>query len=236
MTLSPNRGGEPTVAKVIKQAMRKAGQFNFEQGENSSHWTAMANDAKEKLEAIVDELQTYNVYARAMVLQEIALIVDQQDYAADASAMKVLPKMTVRNSSGLESGVRIVSLYDWQTLTPLAATGTPTHAFVDESTVPFTVSVWPVPTTTDTLVLRVQKAMADADGLNYTLDLEPWWQRYLFLKLAYDLAEDYQAEPGKIRRLYEEARESLMRCRGKAARNVAIRPRVGLPSRGCQDG
>lgn len=212
MAVSTNAGARRNVKTIVLMAMRAAGIYSMEQEASGYHWDKHFRHGRQRLDMILDHLQSLQILARATQLTDIAI-------TADAATVTVAGIELVGDGKLIGSGegawVMQVGADAFNTLTPHDATGRPTHLWVDQSGQTMSVHLWPIPSDDDTMRVKVHRHLADADGEEVDIDLPSYWDRYLVQQLAADMAFDASMPQMRTAALATAAASLLSSCKNR---------------------
>jgi len=216
MTIATTRTNEFDIGQIVLMGYRRAGLVNVHQGLNA----AQLNAGKALLETVIKELEIYGVAARWGVLERITVTAGANTYLLDSSTLDVRgsavwidgddpdpdnPQVVLPMTSVDEERRQVIGSE--------AAEGQPTLFYVDKTTVPISVWIWPTPV--DGGYIRFQSRRLAADNLDTTKtpDLERYWAQYLIWELGHQLAVDSSLEMTRILHLAGVAEKKLTMCR-----------------------
>jgi hypothetical protein len=193
LTIATTRTNEFDIGQIVLMAYRKAGLLN----EHQSLTTAKTNAGKALLETIVKELEIYGVAARWGVLERVTVTAGVNTLSLDATTLDVRASAvwidgddpdpdnptTVLPMTSVDEERR-------QVISSAAAEGQPTLFYVDKTTVPISVWIWPTPISNGFIRFQSRRLAADNLDTTKTPDLERYWAQYLIHELGAQLAMD----------------------------------------------
>ena len=175
---------------IIKQALRKIGQL--EEGESPS--PEQIDSATDSLNLIIDQLgETDGVRLWKKETASESLTSGVATFTLGTDVLDV-EKVYVRDSSGNDFPVNIINSHEYADIHDKDTAGQPENVWLNfgisgESSV-ISGTLYPVPETTYTLKLIVNKSLARMDSGDDIPDVPKRWYPYLIWKLASDLAPE----------------------------------------------
>jgi hypothetical protein len=222
MTISTSVGRERTVGDIVRLAYQSCGLLHVSQTPDVS----MREFGRQKLEEILDTLQTYGAMARAVTFYDLTLAADTYRYTMPAYALDVIGEgayiSPAANANGLDRATSetVVVRKDrefWNRISAKGATSSnPTIYYPRMDSAPMQVWLWPIPREAGTVRFQVHRKLADADADSATLELQGFWSEYISYALQVALSAGSTLPEATIRRIEEKAQNLLMRCRGQA--------------------
>ncbi len=225
MTISATRVFELDINTIIRQAFRTAALAN----EHTVLSPEKIGDAKEKLEFILDELSTEGLLDRMVTTETVTLVDGTDTYSLAASTLDVIGIATMPEAMVLGATTREEMLVLRQT----ASEGPPSNYYVDRSTTPLSVQLWPTPGANEDTVLltfQVHRLRADSQTGSDTPDVERYFARYLIYALGHELALSGGRDPSACGYLRSRAEESLEKCKPQAKRRGPGRVQLISPT------
>jgi hypothetical protein len=222
--ISSSVGRSFTVAGVVAQSYKLAGLVELSQAPTAPQ----LRYGRDRLESIVDALETMGVQARAVTFETVELQESVVEYPLSDASTRVLGARYV-SADDVETSMRVVGRDEWLMLSGQATTAAPRSIYVnEESAPPIEAWVWPTPPTDEdgTLRLMVVRRLADVDDDNAELDLDTHWTNYLVHELAAQLADSASLPGDKVGRLRSEARRLLERSSGHSREARPLRMMV----------
>lgn len=221
MAVSSSRGRRLTVGRIILRAYQVAGLKNVRENALSVEEMGLGKDL---LDAVLDEMQAHGIQARTQDFEEITLVDGTYEYELGEGVLDVTgPGMyispTDSDPAAAETYVLPVPSEDWQTISSKSASGRPTQYFPWRRSRPMKVRVWPVPGASEdggTIRFMSHIHLSDADYATATLELEGYWNRYLFNAVGAMLGEAYNLPPQIIAARDRAAQRSFERAKGFA--------------------
>jgi len=227
MTVAATRTYEFDIDGICRQAYRYAGLAN----PYTQLSTEQLGDAREKLELITKSAATEGLLEKVMDFETITLVNGDADYALSAS----VPDVVGKAGSGEDNTV--LSPMTREELLVLQqdedAEGPPNQYFVDYSTSPVTLHLWPTPGDNEAgheVRLQVHRLRADSTAGADTADFEPYWQRWLVLQLAHDIALSGGRDASSCSYLQKRADDQLEKCKPQAKRRGPGRVTLSMPT------
>lgn len=224
MTVSTSSTNEFNVGKICRLAYMEAGLLN----PNMQLSEAESSVARDFLEVITRSVDVEGMFAKVAEDAEVTLAAGVVTYslAADVidvsgSGMYIDPTDT--NPGAAETIVKPVSRETYHEISAKTAESRPVWFFLDRSTVPLSVKIWPKPSTSEDggiLRLQIQRLRADVSSATVTMDFERFWTDYLVLKLAAKLARSNSLNLGRVQELETMAADTLRKCKAKSHQQV----------------
>lgn len=207
MAVSTTKGTVKTVAEIVKAGMQQAGLVYAGHDPDPDD----SNLARTLLDVIIDALQAKGVTARRRTFRSVTLTASTQTYDLDDDVLD-----TVGNGAYKESAVATTELLifplgadGWQRLPVKTVTGRPTMYWLDRSTAPLQVYLWPVPCTTGAVAkFQVHTTASDSDKGADTIDLDTYQYEWAVMTLAYKMAVAKLMEPRHIANLKSDSQRS----------------------------
>ena len=232
MTVSTTRGTELTVNKIVENAYRMSGLMPIEEGTSGVNWNKKFSYASTLLDTILDEIETYGVYARQTVLENTPLTADDYTYTMDNYVLDIIgdgmyidaSQTDLTKASG-ETLVKQIRREEWHRISSKDATGRPSLFFFDRSLLE--VKIWPIPDEAGTIRFSIYKMMSDAYEGGATLELRQYWNQYLIWELAHQLATSQKIPVDRCSQLNKRAQEKLKRARAWANQHPDVQLSVG---------
>jgi hypothetical protein len=218
MTVSTSVGANITVAQHISLAYKTAGLLEASQEPSASDYGL----GRQLLENIVDSLETYGVFARAVTFYNLPLVAGQYIYDMPSWVMEVIhtgmyidPTQNIDEADG-ETPVFQIRREEWQILSTKGSIGRPVKYFNDRNGDIQRVYLWLIPDEAGTIRFQVIRLLADANDNSATLDLQRWWNKYIQYALAAAISEAKSQPMGRVQLFEAKARLELQQCQGKA--------------------
>ncbi len=191
MTVSTTRGTELNIDQILTDALMQAGLLMPGQPAQESD----LGFARRRLDSTVAELQTDGVFAKSVQFYELTLVAgtslydlppDILDLVGDAAYIDATQTST-ENASG-ETPLTGISRGEWQALSAKGAEGRPTMYYLNRSTSPMGIRLWPIPDEAGTVRFQAHYYFADSLTGSNTVDLRKFWAEYLVWQLAHNMA------------------------------------------------
>jgi hypothetical protein len=231
MTVSTSRATEMTVDQIVRRAWQMAGLMPVEEGTSGPSWAERSDFGRTMLDVILDGLQTEGAYARQVVLENTTLTAadytyTMSDYVLDivGDGMYIDASETDLTKAAGETLVRQISREQWHELGAKDSSGRPSQFFFDRSLLE--VKLWPIPDEAGTIRFQIHKFTTDSLEGGATLELRPYWYRYLIWELAHYIATAQGLSDQRCSRYEKRAKEYKNRARAYANQNVNIQMRV----------
>lgn len=229
MTIQSTRTEEPTVDKLCTSALQLAGITSAGQTPQERE----LGQARDFLQMSLKDLQNYGVFARSVEFHDVLMVVGTYKYAMPdyslnvvGDAMYINANQTDLTKAAGETIVQKQSRDSWQRNSSKDATGQPTLYFLNREEVPMEVWVWPIPDEAGTIRFQVEKRTADVSDGSATIDLQPYWDKFLAYTVAEMLAEAAGFDPAKLSRLANRAKQHRTQARQTANQGVSIQMSV----------
>lgn len=232
MTISTSRTNEFDIGQVVLMGYRMAGLLNEHQDVSAPKLAA----GKVLLETIIKHLQVYGITARAVVLETVAITSGINTYSLSSDAFDVVDSAVhIDASEDPDNPVSalMMSMIDRerrQTISNEAAEGVPTLFYVDRTTVPASIWIWPTPQDDGYVRLQIHRLAADSLDTTKTPDLERFWAQYLIWELAHQLAVSNSLDPVRIAHLASQAQAKLIACKAYASPRGAQQLPINHPT------
>lgn len=218
MTINTSRTTEFDIGQIVLMAYRKAGLLNEHQALDAPK----SNAGKALLETIIKELEIYGVSARTVVLERVTVTALTNTYALEASTFDIVGSAVWIDGDDPDPDnpqavfpLRPVDREQRQIIDSEAASGQPTLFYVDQTTVPISVWLWPTPSADGYVRFQSRRLAADSTDTAKTPDLERYWVQYLIHELGAQLAAD-NSMLAKAAYLDAIAQRKLVMCRAYA--------------------
>jgi len=212
MTVSTTRGTEKTIDQIILTAYLQAGLIEASQRTSPPGWPEKLALGRDLLDSVLDSLHAEGLFARSVVLYNLPIVAGVHQYSLPAYALDVIgdamffdSTVTDITQAPSEYLVEPISLNMWQVLSNKESRGYPEKYCVYRMSVPLNVFVWPPPSITGWIRLKINRLFADTSPGNTTVDLQVPWTEYLEWRLAYRLAMSNSLPSGRCDRLAKEA-------------------------------
>lgn len=192
LTVAATRTEELDIGQLVLMGYRRAGLLNEHQEANA----AKLNHGKMVLETIIKELQIYGIYAREVVLETVAIVTGTKTYSLASTTLDVLATAVhIDGTDDIDNPtsalvMKMVDREQRQTISNESATGSPTMFYVDRTTVPLSVWIWPAPSSNGWVRFQSHRLAADNLDTTKTVDLERYWAQYIIWELGHQLAVD----------------------------------------------
>lgn len=216
MTIDTSRTTELDIGQIVLMGYRKAGLLNEHQDCSAPKLAA----GKMLLETIVKELEIYGVTARSVVLERITVTASTNTYSLDASTFDVVGSAVWIDGDDPDPDhpqsvfpMTAVDREQRQTITSSAAEAQPTLFYVDKTTVPISVWLWPTPVDAGYVRFQSRRLSADSTDTTKTPDLERYWAQYLIWELGHQLAVDNSLNMVRVSHLAGVAQQKLQYAR-----------------------
>jgi hypothetical protein len=201
MTLAVARGTELTISTVVRRSYQLAGLMNAGQGTSDPTWLDKLALGQDLLQSMLFSLQAEGVFARQVVFYYLPLTAPTTPtegtyiYPLPATVFDVLDvamyidasQTDVTQASG-ETPVLQKDRDTWQRMSNKNAQARPIIYYVDRTTFPIQVYVWPTPNEAGHIRFQTVQLPADSENGNATLDLERYWLDFVLWELAKRLA------------------------------------------------
>lgn len=189
---------EMTRNQLIEAALRKLGVLAKGQTPDTEDYT----NGTFALNAVVAELQTIGMPLWNRVEYTFPLITAQAKYTLGIGQtlntpfpLKLQQAVLINITSQSTLDMEIISIYDYNSLSPLASSGTPVQIVYQPLVNYGVVTVWPTPdagsAASNTIKLVYQQAFDDFVGATDTPDFPKEWHQTIIYKLALALAPEY---------------------------------------------
>ncbi len=208
-----------TALDIITKAMQKAGILTKSEAPSS-------DEASDGLDALNDMLSSWSnesmlIHARSTenfsITSGTAAYTIGPSATFDTTRPVFIADAFVRDSSGTDTYVQIITQETYDTISDKDTQGTPNRLVYNNGFPQGTITVYPVPSTTYTLFILSEKQLVEFT-LNEVVSLPPGWKRALIYNLCEELRPEYgqQADPmvAKIARDSKSAiKTAIMRNR-----------------------
>lgn len=218
MTINTSRTAEFDIGQLVLMGYRKAGLLN----EHQALTAAKSNAGKALLETIIKELEIYGVSARSVILERVAVTAGTNTYSLDASTFDIVGSAVWIDGTDPDPDnplavfpLRPVDREERQIISSESAQAQPTLFYVDQTTVPVSVWLWPTPSADGYVRFQARRLSADSTDTAKTPDLERYWAQYLIHELGAQLAAD-NSMLAKAAYLDGIAQRKLTMCRAYA--------------------
>jgi hypothetical protein len=212
VTISASRTNELNIDGICRQAYRLAGLM----GADMTLGGAVLADLKVQLDLIVKGLAVHGLHEKVMDFEDVTLVTDDDTYSLSASTLDAVGVGTV-----VDEGT-IVSPCTREVLLVLQqgeGSGPPSHYFVDRSTTPISVVLYPPPSADQNgqvLRFQVHVLRADSTGGTDTADVERYFQQYLVWELGHWAAVSGGRDASSCGYLRSQAEKMLEKCKPAA--------------------
>ncbi len=212
-----------TLTELITSSLRSIGVKN----PGVTLTAEEANDAKEILNLLLDELSVDVGTIYAATLEGLTLAVGIASYTIGTTAIApnfitIRPTQIlnafVRDSGAIDYQVEIIGPGKYQGISSKTTAGRPYYLHFVGTAPLGTIYLYPVPDAADTLYLDSLKPLTELTDLTATIALPPGYKAMLKSNLAVKLAPEYDREPSKL--VFQEAHETKRRV---IAMNTAIK-------------
>ena len=212
-----------TVSDLITDSLRLIGVV----ADGESATAAEAATALRSLNRMISRWSTENLLIYAIVREEFTLTPSAQSYTLGSGAtfnttrpMRI-ERATIEDQSTSdtpESPLQILSVDEWASITAKAIeSDIPTKIFFSGSYPYETLSLWPVPSAANKLVLYSLKPLSSFSAISDSVSLPNGYEDAIVYNLAVRLAAEYNREPSAY--VANEASESIA-----SIKRVNIRP------------
>lgn len=222
MALSASYDFNLTRNEIITEALRDIGVID--EGNSTPTADQLAVGVK-RLNMIVKNLQVRGIFLWTEVIVATDMVASTATYTLDSKYIGVRD-LVIRQSSGNDYPVEIISSETYDGIVDKATTGRPIQAMVtsaiDATTAlpSLTLTLWPVPNdSTDDLRARCEKRLQDFDGATNNTDAPTWFLRPLTKILAADLGRAYGVPMDIIGDLRKEGYALLEECLHSSEKN-----------------
>lgn len=218
MAFSDSQGRRMTVGRIIKRGFNVAGI----KGARDVPLTAEEIDlGKDLLEEILDEIDAHGVSAKTQEFEDVTLVSGTYIYTMPSHVLNVFgPGMYADPNAGSpassETYVLPITTEDWHMISSKSATGRPNQYTPWRNPDDLEIRLWPIPSSSEdggTIRFMTHVHMADSDDTTATLELEPYWMKYVFFALAHQLCEAYDKPPGVCARKEHTALRAFQAAR-----------------------
>lgn len=199
MSIVVSSVGQTTALDILKRALRLLGVYAA--GEEPS--PEETTDGLASLNDLMDELSLGDmVYAKS--LDQITLTANQPSVTVGPSGATVTTRpMEVLDDSYIVIGsqtypLQVMTLQEYNDIGLKQQTSIPRGIWSQMDMPNITVTLWPVPNQTMTLMLWSQKALASFPTLTTAVSLPPGYKKALAYLLAIDIAPEYEVEPSAL--------------------------------------
>lgn len=189
MTVNSTSTRELTIDTIVLRALQLASLRSAQEGASGADWDAQRRMALDYLEIEVDSLQAEGVFARSVSFTDVTTVASTTTYELASTVLDV-----VGDGQYLESGqttgstlVRQISREQYMLISNKDAEGRPTQFYLERGAT-LTLYLWPVPSSAGTLTLQQHRKLGDNNDGSATLDLDPYWAKYITWALAHVLA------------------------------------------------
>lgn len=205
----------PTARDLIKTAMKKLGVYSI--GEEPSD--DEAEDGLNSLNSMLDSWATENLFVYAKTLDQIPLINGQTNVTVGPTGtFPTARPIKIDESSyilyqGVSYPLEVMSLTDYNEINlKTLDSGIPSMIWPLMNFPDITITPWPVPSASMTLMLWSNKIIKSFPDLTTSLDLPPGYQRAIEYSLAEEIAPDYEVEPSStVIKKAAQARKNIKR-------------------------
>jgi hypothetical protein len=198
MTTSNSTLWELNRNQLIEAAMRKLGVLAKGQTPDAEDYT----NGTIALNAVVAELQTIGMPLWARTEYTFPLVAAQATYTIGVGQalnvpfpLKLQQAVLVNTSSNATLDMAIISIYEYNGLSPLNSSGTPVQICYQPQINLGTITVWPTPDASaalnQTVKLVFQAPFDDFVAAGDTPDFPKEWHQTIIYKLAEALAPEY---------------------------------------------
>lgn len=219
MTTSGTITFNPTRTQIVYGALRLVGAY----ASNDQPRAVQVVDAVEALDMMLKSWQTDGflwlkqfIYVK-MVASQVAYTIgpgSADTVTTDSAALVAFTQRPTRVffpqrrtiSTGSEVPMILVSRQEYAALPNKATAGTPVQVYYDPRIATGALYVWPVPnTTTDQVVLTVDRTIEDVGAEDNTFDVPPEYVRAIKWNLALEIAPEYAMAPSERDRIEKMA-------------------------------
>lgn len=177
------------VARIVRLALQVSGLVSIYEDPDET----LFGQGRDFLDLVLDELATDGVTAKTASEETVAVVSGTSAYQLSASTLDVLDPVWWAAAGQAEppvtqSPVTLISSQRWRELEG-ASTGTPLYLFAYKGGEAIEARLLPTPSASGTLRLRVHRMLMDAGPGNSTLELAPFWEKFLVQALAGELAQ-----------------------------------------------
>lgn len=203
-----------TAADIIKGSMRLIGAIAASETPSAGEYADGLLVLNDILESWANE--GFMIYQKTR--EEFPLVAAQQTYTIGSGGNFSTTRPSHISAVGTESDdietlIDIINEQQWAEISNKSATATvPTKVFFDGSFPLLNAKVWPIPTSTDNIVLYTQKPITAFASTATTVSLPPGYAR----ALRYNLADEWAVEFGKqldpkVSNIAIESKAAIMR-------------------------
>lgn len=212
-----------TARDVINSSLRLLGVLASGEAASSTE----ASDALNAMNDMIDTWSTENLLIPNKVRESFPLVANQQTYTMGSGAnFNTTRPMKIENAllqiSGssplLEIPMKVITKDEYAGIILKGTTSTyPLYLFSDNANPSTNISVWPVPTAINNLILYSWKPLSDLSTLSTTISLPPGYQRALRYNLAVDLSAEYGRQvPEAVATIAIESKAAIKRMNFEA--------------------
>lgn len=231
MTVSTSFSREFQVSDIVRRAYQYAGLKPAIQRLGAGITADEVAMAQDFLELRLDELQTKSTAVRFRGWKTIPLVAGTQSYTPSGANADVIDIEGAAETYSAATDVKVPCLpihneEFFANPSHDVTTGRPVNYTVVRNALPPTLYVWPIPDAAYTLRYRGVRSMRDVDLSSATVDLEPFWSRWLILALAADLAEHSNKPTEHVARLESKAQAAETSARNYSRPHGPMRIRL----------
>lgn len=222
-----------TCLDLINGAMRLIGVL----GSGETLANNEANDAFNALNDMIDTWSNEQLLIYVKAYETFPLVVNQQSYQMGTGAPDfntVRPQkiedinfQQVSGNTTVELPIEIINQDQWADLSVKTITSNlPTKLWVQDTFPYSTLWFWPIPTTTNNVIIWSWKPLTDITSLTTTIALPPGYNKALRYNLAVELAPEYGKQLDPI--VIENAAESKAAIKRMNSKTLLLGMDAGL--------
>ncbi len=160
-----------------------------------------------------------------------AVTAGDNTYSLDANTIDILEHV-LRDSNGHDIMLNRIKLSEWAQKWEKTTTGVPTQIWVQRTKTTTDLTIWPVPTTTYTLIwwrLRAMDGLSTGGGDGTTGDFPPRFTPAIIAGLAYHVAQSYGESASRVPFLQSEYERQFDLAAGEDRERASVRlvPKIG---------
>lgn len=214
MTISSTPTTPLPINTLILLAYKRAGVLPVEATTSGANMSAKLSHGKSLLDLILDNLAVDGFNARTMTFYSLAIVAGTAAYTLTDTVLDVHEAgMFAKTGDTTELVVNQIDIATYQTLTDKTTESSmPQLYMVSRAGATPVVTVWPVPTETGTLRLKVARLLGDNQTGTNSTDLQRYWQDALVWMLAAYIAVDSSMPAERVMMLQGEAAAKKKAC------------------------
>jgi hypothetical protein len=225
VTIATTSGSELTIAQHISLAYRTIGILEASQLPSEADYTL----GKQHLQNLVNGLERWGIFARAVELYTLELTEELADYSLPSRITDMVGTAMYRPEDGdgdAETPVTQMTREQYQMLGLRGSTGLPTRYWVDLNA--RSLHLWLAPDEAGSVRFQARVRVADVKDIAATLDLEQYWDEWINQALGAKLALSKGRE-ALVPVLSQEADLLLTLNRNHAEEGMADQPPLCHP-------